>query len=181
MREWSNGAVLLARLALVALIAAPFMYWFYKMFDGVIGAAFGFILVMPLAAPLVAKPLIELFGEGFTWLRQQPLKEWQGAFYAFDDVQVRVYEVDGELWFAVRDILRAIDVKALPPAFVATHRDDLKRISRLDAITASRLPALLEPLRQPKAGRFLVWAQREVVAPWERRHGATRFGGPAKT
>jgi hypothetical protein len=183
LREWSNGAVLLGRLALVALIAAPFMYWFYNILGGAAGAAFGFILVMPLAAKLVTRQLIELFHEGFTWLSQQPLKQWEGAFYAFDDVQVRIYEVDGELWFAVPDILRAIDLKALPPAFAATHRDDLKRVpgSRLQALPASGLPALLEPLRQPKAGRFLVWAQREVVAPWQRRHGATRFGGAAKT
>ena len=183
MREWSNGAVLLGRLVLVAVIAAPFMYWFYAMFDRTLaGVAFGLIIVMPIAAKLVARQLIELFHEGFTWLSQQPLKAWEGAYYEFDNVQVRIYEVDGELWFAVPDLRKAIDLKRLPATFVATHRENLKRVpgSRLEALPASALPALLEPMRMAKAGRLLVWAQREVVAPWERKHGAARFGGRAR-
>ena len=181
MREWSNGAVLLGRLALVALIAAPFMYFFHAMVGGGAGIAFGLILVMPLAAKLVARQLIELAHEGLTWLSRQPLREWEGAFYEFDGVQVRIYEVDGALWFTAKDVMKAIDQKGVPAAFLATHRSGLKRIpgTRNEALPASLLPALLEPLRTPKAGRFLNWAQREVVAPWERRHGAARFGGRA--
>ena len=183
MREWSNGAVLLGRLALVALIAAPFMYFFHAMFGGAMGIAFGLILVMPLAAKLVARQLIELAHEGFTWLSRQPLAEWEGAYYEFDGVHVRIHEVDGALWFTVPDVLKAIDLKGLPATFLATHRAELKRIpgTRNDALSAALLPALLEPLRTPKAGRFLNWALREVVAPWERRHGAARFGGQART
>lgn len=183
MREWSNGAVLLGRLLLVALIAVPFMYWFYAMFDrSIAGAAFGLIIVMPIAAKLVTRQLIELFHEGFTWLSQQPLRQWEGAYYEFDNIQVRIYEVEGELWFAVPDLLKALELKRLPPAFAATHRKSVKRVpgSRLEAIPAGDLPALLEPLRQEKAGRLLLWAQREVIAPWERKHGGARFGGRAR-
>ena len=182
MREWSNGARLLGRLLLVAVIAAPFMYVFNYMFGGsAAGTAFGLILVMPLAAKLVARQLIELAHEGFTWLSRQPLADWQGVYYEFDGVHVRIYEVDGALWFTVADVLKAVDVKRLPASFQATHRAELKRIpgSLGIALPASALAALLEPLRTPKAGRFLQWSRREVVAPWERKHGATRFGGRA--
>lgn len=181
MREWSNGMVLLGRLALGVAVAAPFV-WVAWRISGTPGLMLGIVAATPLVVKLVTRQLIELFHEGFTWLSQQPLKEWEGAYYAFDDIQVRIYEFEGELWFTVPDILAAIGVKRLPPAFLATHRAELRRIpgSRKEALPGRSLPTLLGPLREAKAGRFLLWAQREVMAPWERKRGVTRFGGAAK-
>ena len=182
MREWSNGMVLLGRLALGVAVAAPFV-WVAWRIGGTPGLMLGIVAATPLVVKLVTRHLIELFHEGFTWLSRQPLQEWEGAYYAFDDIQVRIHEFEGELWFTVADILAAIGAKRLPPAFLATHRAELRRIpgSRKDALPARSLPALLEPMREANAGRFLLWARREVVAPWERKHGAARFGGAPKT
>ena len=172
MRDWSNGAALLARLALVAAFVVPMLYVGWLLY-GKAGMMLAILFAAPLAAKLLAKPLIELVHEGFSWLANQPMQEWQGSYYAFDDVQVRIYEVDGELWFTVPDILTAIGLKRLPPPFLATHRSDLRRIpgSVLQALPARFLEPLLAPLRQPLAGRFLLWAQRDVVRPWERKTG----------
>src|SRR5688572_5009935 len=130
------------------------MYFFHRMVGGGMGIAFGLLLVLPVAGKLVAKQLIELSHEGFTWLSQQPLAAWQGQYYAFDDVQVRIYEVDSELWFTVGDVLKAIDVKRLPASFVSTHRAEIRRVpgTMHQAVTASALAPLLGPMREAKAG-----------------------------
>jgi hypothetical protein len=170
LREWSNGALLLGRLALCAAIVLPASWIGWRM-NGKAGLLIAIVVVVPLLAKLLSKQLIELVHEGFTWLSHQPLQAWQGSYYAFDDVQVRIYEVDGALWFAVADILMSIGAKRVPPRFLATHRAELRRVpgTALQALPAASLPALLEPMREPAAGRFLLWAQRDVVRPWERK------------
>jgi hypothetical protein len=177
LRDWSNGAVLLARLALCATFVAPAMAFGWYVY-GKPGMLLAVLFVAPLAAKLLAKPLIELAHEGLSWLWQRPLAAWNGIYYAFDDVHVRIYEVDGELWFAVADVLRAVAIERLPAGFAATHRAQLKRIpgSALQALPAGSLEALLGPLREPRAGRFLLWSQREVVAPWQKRKASAVAG-----
>ena len=103
--------------------------------------------------------------------------EWQGRYYAFDDFQVRVYEDDDRLWFAVPDVLRAIRWKRLPQGFAATQRHRLRRVEgkRLDVTDLAGLEALLGASREQDCGRLLRWARREVVAPWEKkREGGLR-------
>jgi len=99
------------------------------------------------------------------------VEEWQGRYYAFDDFQVRVYEDDGRLWFALPDVVRAVGWKRTPQGFLATQRHRLRRVEgkRIDVMDLAGLEALLGTRREQDCGRLLRWARREVVAPWEKR------------
>ena len=172
MREYPNWVQFLGRLMLGALLAAPLL-WFGWFVYGRAGMLLAVLFVMPLVVKLVARQMIELAHEGLSWLWHQPLEAWHGSYYAFDDVHVRVYEVDAGLWFVVDDILKATGIRRLPAQFLATHAAELQRVpgTRLRALTLPAVEALLASHRDARAGRFILWARREVVAPWERRRG----------
>lgn len=179
MRDLPNWVLFLWRLALAALLVTA-VAWIGWKFSGRTGLLIGFLLATPLAAALIARYVVELMHEGFSWLWHQPMQEWQGSFYAFDDVQVRIYEHEDQLWFAVADVLTAIDQRRLTGSFLATHSSALLRVpgTRVTALALPGLEALLGPSRDPKAGRLLQWARREVVAPWERKQeSASRTPG----
>jgi len=141
--------------------------------------AFGWWVVGP-GVLLFAIPLVAYFGSrglihglpGFAKMASDhAVEEWQGAYYAFDDFQVRIYEHDERLWFVAQDVVRALGWKALPQGFLATHRHSLHRVegTREEAVDLAGLDALLGPRREVDCGRFLRWAHKEVAAPWQRK------------
>ncbi len=165
------------RVVLAALLLAGIAWLGWK-FSGKSGLLIGFVLGTPLAAWLISRYMIELIHEGFSWLWHQPMQEWQGSFYAFDDVQVRIFEVDDRLWFTVSDVMMAVGMKSIPATFRSTHAAELARIpgTAQMAVPSDALGKLLATSRDPRAGRFVLWAERDVVAPWERRKGMRAFG-----
>jgi hypothetical protein len=163
------GYVLLAALA-AAGVAAIF-WWIWR--DARV-TALGFVLAMPLVGALLARPLVELAHEVFGWFARQPLAGWQGAYYMFGDQQVRVYASDDELWLVARDVLAASGIGKVPRSVLATIGRNHARIpgTRHEGLNAAGLRKLLGARREPDAGRFLHWFEREVLRPWERKRGA---------
>src|SRR5437763_10303467 len=113
MREWSNWALLLARFVLGAT-ACAFITWVGWKLGQRTWALTAFVFSIPLLAVAIAKPLVELVHEGFGWLSDQPMRKYQGSYYAFNNVQVRVIEGDDRLWFSAADVLRACHLRAVP-------------------------------------------------------------------
>ena len=181
MREYPNWVLLLGRLALFALLAAPVLIFGWYTY-GRTGVLIALVFSAPILGKLITKPLIELTHEGFGWLWHQPLAAWEGNYYAFDNVHVRVYEVDDGLWFAIADVLKATGMKRVPATFLSTHARDVRRVpgTTLSATGLAGVEALLAANRDPKAGRFILWARREVVQPWERRTGREKRRFEAK-
>lgn len=131
----------------------------------------GFLLCLPLAAWLVSRILVSRGGGIVDNAQRKAVQEWHGAYYAFNDRQVRVYEDDGRLLFVATDVARALGWKALPQRFTSTHASRLRPIpgTKLQALDLEGLDLLLGKMREPACGRFLRWAHNEVVRPWERR------------
>ena len=77
-------------------------------------------------------------------LSQQPLAKWQGSYYSFNDVQVRVFEDEDELWFAAKDVLAAVGMRGIPDSFLAIYPDGSRMIpgTRLTALNAKALATL---------------------------------------
>ena len=150
--------------------------------------AFGWWVVGP-GVLLFAIPLIAYFASrglvhglpGFAKMAgDHAMEEWQGAYYAFDDFQVRIYEHDDKLWFVVQDVVRAVGWKKVPQGFLATHRARLHRVdgTRLDALDLEGLDALLRSRRENDCGRLLRWAHREVATPWARKQADLKRAAP---
>ena len=136
----------------------------------------GFLFALPLAAWLAARFLLK-GGSGFVKaIENHALAEWHGVFYAFDDIQVRVFEDDGRLWFVGVDVARALGWKALPQRFLSTRRRLLRVVpgTKLQALDFEGLEVLLGARREVACGRFLRWARMEVVAPWHNQRSPTQ-------
>jgi hypothetical protein len=120
----------------------------------------------PLIGVAIARPLVEVIHEGLGWLSDQPLREWQGNYYYFGSVQVRVFEEAGSLWFAAKDVIHATGIQANAETIL-----DGRELEggKLRCLSMTEVEALLTSHGGHEASRFVLWAQREVIAPWERK------------
>jgi hypothetical protein len=165
----TNGLLFLLRLALSACSALA-LTWLGWRLGGLAWALVAFVFSTPVIGVAIARPLVELTHEGFGWLSAQPLKEWEGNYYEFGGVQVRVLEYDERLWFAADDVIKATGIRAKGATLSEAHAIPG---ARFPCFTMQGLEQVLGRHRGHESGRFVLWAQREVVAPWERkRRGA---------
>jgi hypothetical protein len=165
----SNGLLLLIRM-LVSLAAVAVFTWVGWKLGGPPWAIIGLVFSCPLFAVAVARPLVELSHSGFSWLALRSLEPWQGRYYVFNNVQVRVYEHRGELWFAARDVMKAIGVDRMPDALLRRDHDCMAiPEARMMTFNLKGLEKFAGGHGGPLAGGIVLWAQREVVLPWERK------------
>ena len=178
MREGlPNWAGLLSRLLLAAAITwllIRFATWLHlPWYAGIVFAS------VPVAGLLV-KPLMEFTADGFDWLAKAPLEPWQGRYYRFNDVQVRVYEVGGELWFVDRDVCQSCGLPfdlSFGARFPPAHHDRIAG-TREWGFSEAGLESFLAPSRETEAGKFLLCARREVLAAHRRKQeNAARLAG----
>jgi hypothetical protein len=160
VNELPNGKLLLIRLAIGLAVM------------GVMGKLMGLIGIV-FAAPIlgiaIAKPLVEVMHEGFTWTANQPLRKWQGRYYEFGGVQIRVLEHKGALWFASDDVISSTGIPAAGRTLLESTSIPVDDAGELAFLDIGSLETVLLRHRSPEATRFLLWAQRDVVAPHERR------------
>jgi hypothetical protein len=160
-----NWGFLLLRLALGASVCAAMTWGGWKL-GGLKYALVAFVLSTPAIAVAIARPLVELIHEGFTWTSRQPLKKWEGNYYEFGGVQVRVVEDEGELWFAADDVIRATGVPVVGGTLLETR--ELAEWG-FAALSIDGVEKVLGRHRSHESGRFILWARREVVTPWQRK------------
>ncbi len=118
----------------------------------------------PLIGVAIARPLVELTHDGMAWLWRKPLEDWHGRYYAFNNVQVRVLEEGGRLWFCAEDIATACNMRVVVAALPG-----LREVAKLSCLSMEGVEALQREHPDPELGRFLLWSRREVVTPWERK------------
>jgi len=123
-----------------------------------------FVFSAPLIGVAIASPLVHLVHEGFGWLSEQPMRRWQGRYYSFNSVQVRVLDEGDRLWFCVEDIIKACDVRAIAAVLPGTPE-----VEGLHCLEIDGIERLHETHRNAQLTRLLLWARREVVTPWERK------------
>jgi hypothetical protein len=149
----------------LGLVAVPAILAYMGL--GIIGLLFA----LPILGWIASRFLVHGGAGAFSWLSTSHAREWEGAYYEFNGVQVRVYDDDQQLWFALPDVLKSIGLKAAPAAFRAVHPGDVRDIpgQRLKGLNARGIEHLLAKSHDHEAGRFLHWMRREVVGPWEKR------------
>jgi hypothetical protein len=86
-----------------------------------------------------------------------------------------VYEGEGALWFVGEDVSKASGAPVLP-AELAPGR--VIAGTKLRVLSIGEVESLLLATGGHEATRFLLWAQREVVTPWERKRSGAMV--PAK-
>ena len=160
-----NWALFLVRLTL-GVAASVAMTWIGWKMGGKSWALIGLVFSTPVIGVAIAKPFVEMMHEGITWLWHQPMMKWQGIYYEFGTVQIRVIEDDDTLWFAADDVIRATGIKAKGATLLEAR---LIPEFALNCLDIEGVEKVLARHRNHEAQRFIVWARREVVTPWERK------------
>jgi hypothetical protein len=165
LRDWPNWAFLLVRAVLGAAFCAGFTWLGWKLGRGDKGwTLVALVFSIPAFGVAIAKPLVEFMHDGIGWLAEHPMRKYHGRYYAFNDAQVRVIEGEDRLWFGAADVLKACGIRAVPALLPDVHELD-----GLPCLDMAGLQRLHETFREAELGRLTLWAQREVVVPWERK------------
>lgn len=127
-------------------------------------ALVAFVFTVPAIGVAIARPLVELVHEGMTWLWRKPHEAWQGRYYEFNSVHIRVLEEDERLWFCVADVAKACGMRLVPVAL-----PNVRPVDGLLCLAIEDLEALHRTHPEPELGRLLLWARRYVITPWERK------------
>ena len=162
-----NAAIVIAVLAFLVWLAAH------------APAGLGLLLCIPLFAWFASRGLVH-GGEGLlSWVSKLPFHKWQGAYYQFNNVQIRVYQHHDTLLFVAEDVLSATGVARRPAAYIGVHSDELLAIpgTKHLGFGMHQVERLANDNPGTDAGSFLLWAQREVVGPWEKKRERARLGG----
>ena len=157
-------AMTLVRMALCA--AVSWLVWRYL---GIVAA----VVTAPLWGVALARPIVEFAGYFYVWVNRSPLAAWQGRYYNFNGVHVRVMPVAQALWIVDRDILKVLGEKPtllLPDQFDATEYGPIEG-TRLHGFSEAGLERLLTQHPHTESARLLIWLRREVYFPHRRRLG----------
>ncbi len=124
---------------------------------------------------LMAKPIVELGANWFNWARREPYEKWQGNYYEFAHVQIRVFARGGatqqKLWFAVADILKVLGEKPskkleliYSPAEYGVFPEE-----NVAAFSEEGVKKCLAASRHPQAIALRLWIEREVIKPHRKK------------
>ena len=139
----------------------------------------GFLLTLPALAWFASRAIVHGSTGAVGWINREATREWEGQYYAFNDVQVRIYESDGRLWFVAKDVLQALEIKEVADSFLARFPAETRWLEgeKLTAINADGLEKLLGKRQDRESGRFLLWMRRDVLKPWQKKKEG--LAGPA--
>ena len=155
-------AMTLVRMALCA--AVSWLVWRYL---GIIPA----VATAALWGVALARPVMEFTVYFYDWVNRSPLAAWQGRYYNFNGVHLRVMPVAQALWIVDRDIFQVLGEKPtllLPDQFDATEYGQIEG-TRFYGFSEAGLERLLIQHPHSESARLLIWLRREVFFPHRRR------------
>ena len=131
----------------------------------------GFLLTLPVVAWFASRGIVHGSTGAVGWINRQATGEWEGYYYAFNDIQIRVYEDDGRLWFVAKDVLESLQMKDVADSFLARFPEDARLLERekLTVLNSDALEKLLGGRQEHEAVRFLLWMRRDVIKPWAKK------------
>jgi hypothetical protein len=123
------------------------------------------IISVALWGLLLAKPLIGLVAAWFNWARREPYAKWQGNYYEFANVQIRILVRSDGLWFCDADVLQVIGEKPARGMENIYSAADHQRFDdeRIAAFSEQGVARVLRASRHRDAARMWLWLEREVI------------------
>jgi hypothetical protein len=124
---------------------------------------------------LMAKPIIELAANWFNWARRQPYEKWQGNYYEYANVQIRIIELGTgstqRLWFVASDVLKVLGERPTRKLELIYNNDEYRVLPNesLAAFSEEGVRKCLTVSRHPQSVAMLLWIEREVIKPHRRK------------
>jgi hypothetical protein len=133
------------------------------------------VVSVALWGALMAKPIIELGANWFNWARREPYEKWQGNYYEFANVQIRIIELGTgstqRLWFVAADILKVLGERPTKKLELVYNNAEYCVLpdENLAAFSEEGVKKYLTVSRQPQSVAMLLWIEREVIKPHRRK------------
>jgi hypothetical protein len=134
---------------------------------GVVGG----VCTVALWGLMLAKPIMELTATWFNWAKREPYAKWQGNYYEFANIQIRVFVQPDGLWFCDRDVLKVIEethAVAFAQIYAETEYARLDN-EHLHAFSETGVERLLRASSHYNAAPMLLWLTREVIKQHHRK------------
>ncbi|WP_374508921.1 hypothetical protein [Niveibacterium sp.] len=167
-----SWAQLILRLLLAALIAWPLVRW-----QGLVGLV---LALVPMAA-LIAVPLTLSGFDLLRWLRKGHLKRWNGRWYAFHGIQIRLFELPDHTWLCADDVFRALG----EPVDGVVHERFRNQFGALGyreppgetlvCFSEAALRRYLSLRSDARSREFARWLERDVLFAHEKRRREAPF------
>ncbi len=150
----------------ILFCSLPFLKFGY----GLTSAGLALLIFVPCSF-MLSKPIMAWAGEIGTFISRQPLSEWQGNYYNFANVQIRIMEVGRELWVVDTDLMRVIGEKPtlMLGSLLDSHEYDAIPGTGFHGFSPEGAEKVLSKSNHFESGRMLLWLQREVYKPHRRK------------
>lgn len=148
------------------LCSLPFLKFGY----GMTAAGLALLIFAPCSF-MLSKPIMAWVAEIGTFVSRQPLSEWQGRYYQFANVQIRLIEVGHELWVVDTDLMRVIGEKPtlMLGSLLGSNEYDAIPGTRYHGFSPLGAEKVLSKSNHFESSRMLMWLQREVYKPHRRK------------
>lgn len=129
------------------------------------------VVVVVLWGALLAKPILGLLLWLYHVCADAPLKPFQGRYYAFNQVQVRVVEANDALWVVDEDILPIVGLSVSELARRQAKACDYfyDKREKLWLYSESYLQTLLQKSQHAESVKLRLWLQRTVYLPYQNK------------
>lgn len=140
------------------------------------GGAMGVLIALPLVALCIAAPLTHALFALFFDLRRASFRDWDGDWYEFEGLQIRVIEEKRCTWVSLPDLLRSLGEpcrgRALQERLATVPIGQSKNFERIGiCLSQQAVRDLLASRASPEAWRLARWFEREVFFAHDRRRG----------
>lgn len=129
------------------------------------------VVVVVLWGAILAKPILGLLLWIYHACADAPLKPFQGRYYAFNQLQIRVIDVDDALWVVDEDILPIIGLKVSEIARrqAKPHEYFYNKREKLWLYSESYLQRLLKKNQHAESVKLRLWLERTVYLPHQNK------------
>ena len=129
------------------------------------------MFLAPPFAWLAARLLVHGADDLWTWFTRGSMKPWNGRYYEFGGHHLRPVELGDALAFHEEDVLAIIERQGAVTVELFGEAERVALPGGGMALTRAGCERLLLKCPHRDAKKLLLWLQREVFPPWDRRHG----------
>lgn len=128
----------------------------------------GILFALPVVAWGAGRVFVDMTHGAVSTIGDKHLEEWEGSYYEFAGIHIRVYEIEGRLWFVAADVVKALNIKANAHLLASARAREIAGTG-LPGFTAEAAEAFVIAHAPQDAARFVNWMKRDVVTPHERK------------
>lgn len=182
MRDPPTLAAAVKRIGLAGGIYLLLLYLIAYAY-GLATAMFAALALSIVFIPLLVPAVLAVIPALIRFAGDRSMERWQGCYYAYEDLQVRIIEYRGTIWIVLADVYRACQLRVSDDELIQLGPGAVGDVEEFGerALSDKALLEVLSRRQYREAVKFKLWLERDVLPPLYRRRTGERvpyqFGG----